>query len=49
MHAEGFLPKTAKKTKVVLLLVIHETPKIDENQKGWIKTIASKIEVPSYF
>jgi len=34
MHAECFLPKTAKKTKVVLLLVTHETRKIDENQKS---------------
>jgi hypothetical protein len=34
MHAEGFLPKTAKKTKIVLLLVTDETLKIDENQKG---------------
>jgi len=34
MHAEGLLPKTAKKTKIVLLLVIHETRKIDENQKS---------------
>jgi len=34
MHAEDFLPKTAKKTKIVILLVTHETRKIDENQKS---------------
>ena len=34
MHAKDFLPKTAKKTKIVLLVVAHETPKIDENQEG---------------
>jgi len=43
MHAEYFLPK---KTKVVLLLVTHQTRKIDENQKSEEQS-PLKIEVPS--
>jgi hypothetical protein len=42
MHAEGFLPKPAKKTKVVLLLVTHETQKIDEIRRAWSGPIALK-------